>query len=308
MIVLTSKYGQLGNRLQLFAHFIAFSIENDRPVLNAAFGEYSHLFESTSKDLLCRYPARGPALPAGRGARELIHRILQPMVRNRRVERILGKRGLVISSTDPEREFRLDDPSFLASIENRWVVLAEGYYFVDYHNLLKHAHRVKQHFLPRETHVKNVEKTIDRARQSCDLLVGVHIRQGDYRNYLGGKYFFSVGDYVSAMQKVRDLFGTRRTGFLLCSDSQLERKEFSDLEVTTGPGHIIEDMYSLARCDYIIGPPSTYSRWACFYGDVPTWHFCGADQEPSLNGFMLYKDMVEWHIGNAPQYPALPAD
>ena len=31
----------------------------------------------------------------------------------------------------------------------------------------------------------------------------------------------------------------------------------------------IEDLYALSICDYILGPPSTFSMWASFYGGVP---------------------------------------
>ena len=41
------------------------------------------------------------------------------------------------------------------------------------------------------------------------------------------------------------------------------------MDWTPGPGTEIGDLYSLAACDYIIGPPSTYTQWASFYGQVP---------------------------------------
>ena len=33
--------------------------------------------------------------------------------------------------------------------------------------------------------------------------------------------------------------------------------------------HFITDLYCMASCDGIIGPPSTFSQWASFYGKVP---------------------------------------
>lgn len=32
---------------------------------------------------------------------------------------------------------------------------------------------------------------------------------------------------------------------------------------------IVEDLYALSRCNYIMGPPSTFTMWASFIGDVP---------------------------------------
>ncbi|MBF0205364.1 MAG: hypothetical protein HQK53_00600 [Oligoflexia bacterium] len=34
-------------------------------------------------------------------------------------------------------------------------------------------------------------------------------------------------------------------------------------------GNIIEDLYSIARGDLILGPPSTYSGWAAWYANIP---------------------------------------
>jgi hypothetical protein len=39
------------------------------------------------------------------------------------------------------------------------------------------------------------------------------------------------------------------------------------------------DLYSLARCDYVFGPPSTYSQWASFYGNKPLLHVFDRDSQ-----------------------------
>jgi hypothetical protein len=65
-----------------------------------------------------------------------------------------------------------------------------------------------------------------------------------------------------------------------------------------GPGHFIEDLYALASCDYIIGPPSTFSQWASFYGNVPRYmvnykaeQFYGVpSHEPRLGDFRIHHE------------------
>jgi len=32
-------------------------------------------------------------------------------------------------------------------------------------------------------------------------------------------------------------------------------------------------IFSFAKCDYIVGPPSTFTSWASFYGDVPVYFY-----------------------------------
>ena len=56
MIVFSHKFGQLGNRLFAFAHLIANAATNNSTVINLSFDEYAKYFETTSKDVFCRYP------------------------------------------------------------------------------------------------------------------------------------------------------------------------------------------------------------------------------------------------------------
>jgi hypothetical protein len=53
----------------------------------------------------------------------------------------------------------------------------------------------------------------------------------------------------------------------------------ADLNVTWGSGHLVEDMYAFAGCDYLVGPPSTFTTWASFYGQVPLCRLTAADGE-----------------------------
>ena len=56
-IVVCFRTGRLGNRVLLFAHFIAMAEEQGHQVINFAFHSYAHLFETTRRDIYCRYPA-----------------------------------------------------------------------------------------------------------------------------------------------------------------------------------------------------------------------------------------------------------
>jgi len=50
MIIISSKFGQLANRLFLFAHFVGFAIERNLTIINPAFEEYAQFFEPTCND------------------------------------------------------------------------------------------------------------------------------------------------------------------------------------------------------------------------------------------------------------------
>ena len=65
----------------------------------------------------------------------------------------------------------------------------------------------------------------------------------------------------------------KQVGFIIFSDENFrdQRDIFRGFSVHFGSGHVIEDLYALAQVDYIIAPPSTYSNWAAFYGQVPIY-------------------------------------
>jgi hypothetical protein len=55
--------------------------------------------------------------------------------------------------------------------------------------------------------------------------------------------------------------------FFICSNEVIDRNNFEKLLVLSEERHFMVDLYSLAACDVIIGPPSTFSQWAAFYGE-----------------------------------------
>src|SRR6186713_2659424 len=62
MIVVCSKPGQLGNRLLIYATFIAFSREYRVRVMNVSFDEYSEFFPALNDDVWSRYPPKKTGL------------------------------------------------------------------------------------------------------------------------------------------------------------------------------------------------------------------------------------------------------
>ena len=59
-------------------------------------------------------------------------------------------------------------------------------------------------------------------------------------------------------------------GFLLCSDENPSSDIFTSLPVyIVREAEVIFDLHSLSLCDYNIGPPSSFSTWVSWYGNVP---------------------------------------
>ena len=282
MITIVGKPGQLGNSLFLFANFLACAIENNLNIANPAFDEYAEYFQTTSRDFFCRYPARASLWRGNRWTRKILfsvnYYLTRLLVRSR-----FKTRHLRAIALDWDEEVRLDSPEFLALARSTKLLFAQGWLFRDRTNFNKHADAIRAFFEPLEVFQHNIDRLIKGAREDCDLLVGVHIRHGDYKSFLDGKYFYEVHEYARLMERIEEMHPNRRVKFLICSNVKQNAADFARFNFIFGNDHLIEDVYSFARCDLIIGPPSTYTMWAAFYGRVPLYMIEDIEREPCFD-------------------------
>jgi len=205
--------------------------------------------------------------------------------------------GLRLPENQPENQLEnqpenqeddLSSPEFLDLVTQKKVLLVKGWLFRDNANLIKHADKIRDYFTPIAAHRSPVNSLICTARQSCQVLIGIHIRQGDYADFMGGKYFYTVAQYIQMMEKVEVLFPNQQVAFLICSNVQQNPEDFSSFNVTFATHHLVEDLYSLAQCDYLMGTVSTYTLWASFYGKVQLYMIQDLDRSPSIADFLNY--------------------
>ena len=295
MFIVPEGSNQLANRLFLFAHLIACAREHGVRLVNAGFEEYADFFETTSLDLWCGYPPRNSIRAPNPARRERLRKRLKDLVESiesGRLRRFAGGRlrvarsGYVTTLTDPAGWVDLSSDWFVSSLRRFQAIFFLGPLFRDFASFVRHADAIRDYFRPVPHHRIRVEELIRRARPDRGPLLGVHVRQGDYADFEQGKYLFALDRYRALMSRTLPLFpdGTR---FLVCSNSSLGSDMFPGLDVSVGTGHPLEDLYALACCDYLMGPPSTFSRWASFYGKVPHYTVTDIHNVPSLGDFQV---------------------
>jgi len=296
LIVISLRTGRLGNRLTLFAHFIALAEEQGHHLINFAFHSYAHLFETTHRDIYCRYPVAKrrswldvvPGVAAALRKTRICYRVVyyasiwneRYPVFGKQVVTLREKSGSKVLPLDaPEVTLRekprsntipLDGPEVQAQIRDARIVFAHGWAFrVPTDWMQRHAGKIRAYFRPIEEYDRASREAVDRLRRDADIVVGVHVRHGDYRIWQGGKYFFPASRYAGWMQEFAGQFPDRKVAFFVCSDEPRTAGEFPGLSVGLGAGSPVGDLYALARCDYIFGPYSTFTQWASFYGNKP---------------------------------------
>jgi len=280
MIVIANKPGQLGNRLIVFAHIIAYAKEHQLRVLNPSFFEYRKYFTNTAGSGVPQYPSKSN--PFGMFLGRLFYSFSFYLGRILHRLRVPNNRWLGYTYLDWHQELNLDES---LSLTKSKLFIIQGWEFRARYLLNKYQQQVKDFFRPVSAHQEAVESHIKRLRKSCDLLVGVHIRGGDYNNFEGGKYYYQLGQYKRVMDHVLTLMTGKKVKFMICSNEEVNLDFYKDQELELGPGESVEDLYALAGCDYIIGPPSTFTMWASFYGNTPLYKIEDPDKHYDLNDF-----------------------
>ena len=288
MLIISAKSGQLGNRLLLFANFIAWAIEHDFTIINPAFEEYAEFFSGTARDFLCCYPPPYFTAAGNNFIKSKYYQLINYLSHNKilRTQQITRKEPF--NWTKYQEEEQIDRSSIVCF--QGWL-FRDGWFVEDVPKLHKHADRIRAYLAPLEPYKINVERLMLKIKKASEPTIGIHIRQGDYAQHQKGRYFYTTQQYIEVMKSAVRLFEEQNINFLICSNIQQNPNLFNDFNCEFGSGNLIEDLYALAECDYIVGPPSSYSMWASFYGDKPLYMIRNVNQTIELKDFVHF---YEW--------------
>ncbi len=298
LLIYTHGAGRLGNQLFAYAHLLAFLEEHpeDYELINFSFIPYSAFLAKTPaaianpngvRSLLGRLanwvevnPAIGNTTPLKEkvivnGAR-LLHSaaVVAPQGQSLIVKDIYywsliaGERLAYLDLALPQTIERLQSKAFTA---------LAGWGIRSWSLLEKHGDAVRAALAVHPRYTTVAETFIQDLRQNYDFLIGVAIRQGDYRS--PGKVFqrflFESDQYAAWMRQATVAFAERgRVGFVLTADEPQNQALFgSNVHFSTGiaggQGHYLESLVELALCDVLMTSATTFAGWAAFWGNIP---------------------------------------
>ena len=131
-------------------------------------------------------------------------------------------------------------------------------------------------------------------RPKSQISLGVHIRRGDYATWQDGRYFFNDKVYASYINRFAAMHPDQTVDvFLSTNDAQVTAEHYQALcpkvRIHHLKGSAPEDLFMLSECDYLIGPPSTFSLVAAMYRDIPLYRMDSADADSmTADGFRLF--------------------
>jgi len=114
-------------------------------------------------------------------------------------------------------------------------------------------------------------------------LIGVHIRRGDYKTWKKGAYYYEDEVYKNQMDNVSKQLmqqGKEKQLFLLFSNESLDFQESANLLISKENWYV--DHYIMSLCDYLIGPPSTFTLWANIIGNAKLFYLFNKNEKITI--------------------------
>ncbi|RBL93322.1 alpha-1,2-fucosyltransferase [Chitinophaga flava] len=256
MVVLTKLYGQTSNNFLQFIHLDSFCRENNIPFHSPYFRKY---FD--------QYPA------------------LQSYGVN--YSKVLMK---FFIRTKLYKEFSFVDDTQISAYKNailtRKRLFCEGWYFSSKETVEKNRSLYQQLFTPnidqQDFHNKYLKK------ENNETIIGVHIRRGDYKEFQGGEYYFEDDVYIDKIKQLLNNLNTPHKVIIFTNDDALNKANYTqhfNVLFSENPVHV--DHFLMSRCDYLIGPVSSFSLWASYIGETPLFHIRTANDVVTLDKFKI---------------------
>jgi hypothetical protein len=285
VIVINQNYGQLGNRLFLYAHLLAYAMETRRTVYYPGFVEHLSLFPelcattrtAVTKNIVgCRLPDSVHHY-AFIALRRVFHSQSKPM---RLLEKASGRR--LHLELEPLAEVFYPDLDPDQRVPTG-ICFFEGWAFRVHKTFQKHQHEIRRIF--RFSDLLTTAATATLAAAPRNITVGVHIRMGDYKKH-APQWVYPKEFWYEAMGKIHNESAGKATFHVVSDDADID---FSEKWINRHRGSYQSDLALLSHCDFVLGPPSTFNRWAAFAGNKK--HYCAWNSRelPSLADFQAFK-------------------
>ena len=172
-------------------------------------------------------------------------------------------------------------------------------WFVRYYDLfLKYRDEICELFTLDDQYTAPVKAKMQEVEQNSrekTVRLGVHIRRGDYAQWRDGQFFFSDEVYAAHINRFAEMHPDETLHvYLSTNDPSVNEEHFQKLCPKVCIHHLQgsapEDLFMLSECDYLIGPPSTFSMVAAMYRDIPLYRMDSADAKSmTTEGFLLFE-------------------
>jgi len=269
IIILKHGGGELTNQLWNYISIYAYAQEIKVPIVNYSFFEYGWSFSikhSPILNLLLYKPFANYTKRRGGLKRRVwrnIYKLYVFLVH-------IFKKGSIVSSINLNNTVYYLPPSIKDHPKNtKDTLYFEGWLFRNPEGIKKYRKEILEYFKPTPLVEKNIERFI--YKNINKHLVGVHIRQGDYKTFKNGCFYMEqkrvreiMDEYLNFIKK-----SFSEVVFIITSDGPIDEKQFVGLQYDISHMGPVEDLFLLSKTKIILGSDSSFGNLASYFGDIP---------------------------------------
>ncbi|MBK8635685.1 MAG: alpha-1,2-fucosyltransferase [Saprospiraceae bacterium] len=182
-----------------------------------------------------------------------------------------------------------DQKDFKKKIDESWMLYATDFGFRSIENTKKYRSLYQNMFTPKNIDEDKFSKYLD--GEEDEIILGLHVRRGDYKTWYEGKYFYDDEVYGSVVEQFGSLIQKKIKIIVFTNDDELDTKRYLSLseekQVFFSKFNAVEDHYMMSKCDFLIGPPSTFTAWASYMGEVPLMYIEDPAKSFSMEDFKV---------------------
>ena len=278
IIILKHSRGELANQLWNYVSIYSYGLEIGigTKVRNPSFFEYHHYFNFlTHENFFTRFLSFWFRNSAGRrnDLRNRLWRniyfIYAKVIKT--LIRFSTEKILLSSENNNSQAIYLPPTSLVNLLENKETGYFVGWLFRNPVGINKFKNELTQSFSPNEKIKNKVDEIIKPLRLKYHKIVGIHIRQSDYKEFKGGIYFIDQKRIKEIIEEYikQNTIDRNQILFIITSDGKIEKEIFDDLNIYISKENAVTDLFILSKTDTIIGSDSSFGAFASWYGNIP---------------------------------------
>lgn len=278
MVIVSGTYGQFCNQLFRLGHHVANGLQYGYTV-NCADFEHLHLFANLTQHNLVS------DVPVLSGWQQKLLRIGTHRPFQKPIRQLFKQQGYTL--LDQPYLFKRDQEGLFLEQARQQKLIATNWDFRDFDAFNQQYAAIRDLFTLPVAVEEEATTLVNEARQLGDIVVGVHLRRGDYAQWEGGRYYYNDATYVNLMTHLTGLWPDQQVVFLLCSNEAINPLPYATFSTIISTKPFTVDLAAFSKCDYLIGPPSTFSLWASYIGQLPHYHLREPKVRPKLTDFFV---------------------
>ena len=198
MIIILADTGQLGNKLLLLSNSLATVIKKNDKLITYSFNEYEKYFNIYKSNKIIK---KDKTILNNKVLKRIIIKLLN-ILYDKNIKNITKNIQIVKNINDISQYNK----------KNKYIIIDWAYR--DTKNLILFKEEINNIISIKDEYKVDIDLKIKKYYEKYDILIGVHIRRGDYKEWKDGKYYFSFNQYNRILNKINIIGIYMKVGLL----------------------------------------------------------------------------------------------